>query len=234
MKRRIVGVLWLSSLLAGLPTAGLSREDEDSGQNPCRNWLAKTTATAEVLSGVILFHLDPVGPTEDRLAVLAFNSTTRQTKLTIAKCNNGETETVFTLEKPQSEGWNQLESFPSNGLVPGVVIWGGTEYSRSALIIVCYTGSYSYLPSGKRIEKKGAFKIVFQGEEAELVDLDLDGLPEIVAGRGKRTREIWTLLDGSYARVGAFPFARLRAADVLSALKAARERAKSRPWYNLF
>ena len=216
----------------GFSELGLSQHIEHTGQDHCRDGLAcALSAPGEVLRGIVLFHLDTVSLTEERIAVLAFNPATRHKRLRILKCSNGETDTVFALEEPQEpelEDWDELESFPSNGLVPGVVIWGGLEYSRSELIVVCYTGSYSYLPSGERVEKRGIFKTAFKGYEAVLADLDLDGFPEIIAEEDKPSPEVWAFVDGSYVKVGAFPLGRLHSAEVLTAIKAARKRADFR------
>jgi hypothetical protein len=138
-------------------------------------------------------------------------------------------ETAFAFEEPEPPSWEQIESFPSNGHVPGVVIWGGLEDFRSELTIVCYTGNFSHLPSGERVEKKGDFKIAFDGEYAELVDLDLDGIPEVISNMDRETPEVWTLVDGTYVKVGAFPLARLRSGEVCNAIEAARKRHVAPP-----
>jgi hypothetical protein len=223
------GVLALLVWLSGFPQLAFSQRAENAAPDPCRDWLAASlTAPAEDVSGIVLFHLDPA-LTEDRLAVLSFDLGTDTMRLRILQCINGKTAAVFSLDRPQWEDWDELESFPSNGLVPGVVMWGAMEHGRSTLIVVCYTGSYSYLPSGKRVEKKGTFKIAFEGEEARLVDLDLDGIPEIVANMDMPTPEVWTYVDGSYVKVGAFPLDRLHSADVLNAIRAARTAHEAAP-----
>jgi hypothetical protein len=217
------GVLALLAWLSAFRQPAICQGLENTEPSPCRDWLAASlTVPAEWVGGIVLFNLDPAGLTEDRLAVLSFDLGTQTTRLRISRCVNGKTEAVFSLDKPQWEDWDELESFPSNALVPGVVMWGAMEHTRSTLIVVCYTGSYSYLPSGKRVEKKGTFKIAFQGEEARLVDLDLDGIPEVVANMDRPTPEVWTFVDGSYVKVGAFPLDRLHSADVLNAIRAAR------------
>lgn len=121
-----------------------------------------------------------------------------------------------------------MESFPA--IQPaGVVTWGAQEEFRSSLTIVCYIGSFSYLPSGERIEKKGDFKIAFEGYSARLVDLDLDGIPEVISDMEGEMREVWTLVDGTYVQVGAFPLARLHSGEVCNAIEAARKRHVPRP-----
>ena len=164
-------------------------------------------------------------PTEQHVAVLSADPRSGRSRLRIFRCSGQGVETVFTLEEPDGEQWETLESFPSNGLVPGVVVWGGMEYSRTQLIVVCYTGSYSYLPSGKRVEKPGTFRVAFNGDDAMLVDLDLDYIPEVVADvespaptgggwfgaprggnpEGHQKVKVWTYADGAYIIVGVFP-----------------------------
>jgi len=164
-------------------------------------------------------------PTEQHVAVLSADPRSGRSRLRIFRCSGQGVETVFTLEEPDGEQWETLESFPSNGLVPGVVVWGGMEYSRTQLIVVCYTGSFSYPPSGHRVEKPGIFKVAFNGDDAMLVDLDLDYIPEVVADvespvptgggwfgaprggnpEGHEKVKVWTYADGAYIMVGVFP-----------------------------
>jgi hypothetical protein len=174
--------------------------------------------------GVVLFHLDETSGDEPRVAALSYDAPTDTDRLLIFKCEAGRLETAFALEAPRSERWDNLESFPSNGLVPGVVIWGGEDYGRTHLIIVCYTGSYTYLPSGKRVENKGTFKVAFEGDEARLVDLDLDGIPEVVANMDSPTPEVWTLVPEKYVKVGTFQVDRLRPEYLRRRIEAVKKR----------
>ena len=212
-----------------------SRHDLNEGKtNACTEGLARlmaTPGTESLALGIVLFHLDDAAVTEPRVAILDYHLEAGQTRLRILECAAGEIRTVFTLERPPWEGWSHLETFPSNGIVPGIVMWGGTDEGRTLLIVVCYTGGYSYLPSGKRVEKKGTFKVAFEGEEARVVDLDLDGIPEIVANMDKPSPEVWTYVDGTYVKVGSFPRDRLHSADVLNAIRAARAGREAAPPY---
>jgi len=181
---------------------------------------------------MLLLHKDGVTLTEERIAILGSSSVSQRTELRIFRCKDGELQTIFALEKPkgsQVEEWDELESFPSNGLVPGVVIWGGLEYSRSELIVICYTGGYSYLPSGERVERKGNFKVGFRGFDATLVDLDFDGIPEIVVDFDKPVQEVLTLVEGTYVKVGAYPSDHLHSPEIAAAISAARKGRKASP-----
>jgi hypothetical protein len=182
----------------------------------------------ELPLGIILFNLDDGGLSEPRIATLSFDSSTKRSWLRILKCTDGQIQSAFALEEPAWEDWDELESFPS--IHPsGVVIWGAQEQARSSLTIVIYTGGYTYLPSGERVEKKGDFKIAFSGYLAELVDLDLDGVPEVVSKMDGEMVEVWTLVEGTYVKVGAFPLARLRSTEVCNAIKAVRNKHVAPP-----
>lgn len=193
--------------------------------NPCLEGLASVLATPDAAfpAGIVQFYLDDGAVSEPRIATLSFDWSTERSRLRILKCNDGRMETAFALEEPPGEDWDELESFPAIYPV-GVVIWGALEEARSSLTIVCYTGSFTYLPSGERVEKKGHFKIAFQGYSARLVDLDLDGVPEVIANIDSEMPEVWTLVDATYVKVGAFPLAQLRSRVVCNAIEAARKK----------
>jgi hypothetical protein len=177
------------------------------------------------VNGMLTFDLAFDVPREERIAVLSYDVQRGRSRLRIFRCTAQGVETVFSLEDPGGEGWEDLESFPSNGMVPGVVVWGSSDYGRTQLIVICYTGSYSYPPSGHRVENPGIFKVAFNGEHARLVDLDLDGIPEVVADvespvpsgggwfgaprggnpEGHQKVKVWTYVGGAYVMVGVFP-----------------------------
>jgi hypothetical protein len=64
--------------------------------------------------------------------------------------------------------------------------------------VVCYTGGLSWLPSGEPVEKKGEFKVAFQGYSAELVDLGLDNVTEVISSTDSEMPDVWTYVDGTY------------------------------------
>lgn len=95
-----------------------------------------------------------------RLAVLAG-------KLMILRPKAGGFVPVFSLEQPQDEEWDTLESFPSHYFHPGVIIRGEpvySDYSGVLTIAVCYVG--------------GKFRVVFKGYEAGFLHVSGADMPE--------------------------------------------------------
>jgi hypothetical protein len=185
------------------------KKGEARGRGEERSGIPDTTCYGTDRSnakGSVLFYLDDFGHTEERVALLEYVPSAQRDRVRIVRCQDGRAETVYALDEPGGESWTDLESFPSNGLVPGVVVWGSTDdYSHTGLIVICYTGSYWYPPSGRRVEKPGIFKVAFNGGYAMLVDLDLDGIPEVVANLDSPKVEVWTYIAGAYVKVGEFP-----------------------------
>ena len=177
---------------------------------------------------VVSFYLDDKPhwhPSSPRLAVLSYDKAAGKAKVSILKAEDGKFVTEFALVGPGGmEDWIELESFPSATL-PGVVIWGSVEYSRDRATIVCYVNR--------------RFEVVFKGDDVQLMDIDSDGIPEIVTGFGSddvyaqsEYSQVWTWDGTKYVRVAQVRLRQLFFADVVKALQAVRKNKKtsSRQW----
>jgi hypothetical protein len=150
--------------------------------------------------GLVLFHLDPLGMTQPRLAILNAQG------LRIFSSRGSKLVTEFNLKAPPL-GWDELESFPSLGHLPGVILWGGSEYPRGEMTIICYV--------------KEGFKLVFTGIDASIVDLNHDGIPEVLVPKSSHDSkstlfEIWVWSGTEYVLFNILPLDRIFTKEVLT------------------
>lgn len=127
--------------------------------------------------GLVLFYLNdsdkwlPSGP---RLAVMDYESSRQVTRLVIYRGFNGDLIEDYALELDPEVGWETIESLPARGVsrrgLAGVVVWGGTGGTGHSYALV--VGAFD-----------GNFEIVFRGHNVELLDVDFDGIPEILDSR---------------------------------------------------
>jgi hypothetical protein len=89
-----------------------------------------------------------------------------QYSLCIFECTEGRYKEVFQLSAEGDDTWNELMCFDSARL-PGVVIFlaSGTS-SRGPAIVIGLV--------------RNKFEIVYRGDESEFVDINADGIPEIL------------------------------------------------------
>jgi hypothetical protein len=81
--------------------------------------------------------------------------------------------------------WDHIWTFPSRGVLFGVILFASDEYSYGTATVVCYAHS--------------AFREVFEGSAPDFVDFDLDGVPEIVT-----PKEPASALPGEAERVSVW------------------------------
>ncbi len=165
--------------------------------------------------GIVSFNLNdsmishPSGP---RLAVLNFVPGTELNRLHIFKAEAGKLAQEFSLDLDERTAWVRLDTFPSERRLPGIVIRGGAEVTGNATKVVAY--------------HKGKFQVVFEGHNADVVDLDHDDLPEIIS-RDRPVMDVeapslwrvWAWNGEKYVAVAHVEYEQVFSPNVLAAVK---------------
>jgi hypothetical protein len=139
-------------------------------------------------------------------------------KLRVLRPNHGEFITDFSLDLNDDPdmSWEALSSFPSSGSAcnfSGLLVRGGIEYSSSHGKVIAYVD--------------GRFQVVFKiGYDMDLVDLDFDGIPEILSadfptgdGGSSSWFQIWTWNGGKYVKVAHVHLSKIFTPEVVKAVK---------------
>ena len=131
-----------------------------------------------------------------------------------------KTEFSVDLPDPLETVWGDIHSLTSF-LLPAVIVWGGTEFTRTRFIIVA--------------QVKGKFKVILEEEMAEFSDFDLDGVPEVItperwnlhADYISELRNVWAFDGDEYVKVGSLRYDKFRpilSDELFKALQKVREK----------
>jgi len=143
------------------------------------------------------------GMPSPRLAVLYFDTDSARLVLAILKPEAGKLTGEFSISD-DSGTWQELDSFPTKGYLPGVVIWASEEYAWFGATVVAYV--------------KGKFQVVFRGEGVNFLHLDEGSVPEIVTPDAPGSKvdrwRLWVWSTDKYVSVADVPWDRLYSAEV--------------------
>lgn len=159
-----------------------------------------------------------------RLIVMYYEKGDSRARLSVFRREREKLVPELTLREEIGNGspWDEVERFPSWAL-PGFVIWHIGESPRDQATIVCYT--------------QGEFRVVLETGGADFVDLDGDGIPEVVAapaplpGREfpRDTRFIYTWNGSEFilaVKTNTSRLSRLYSPDLVKAVRRAKQTVK--------
>jgi hypothetical protein len=159
--------------------------------------------------GLVLFT---VGDSSARLAVLTDEG------LKIYKPQGSRLVQEFSVSNPEPVPWDSVEIFPSRSQLFGVVLYQSEEYSRSKARVICLI--------------KDQYMTVFEGSDADFVDIDLDGLPEILTEEREQQIgppdwvHVWAWDGSRYVDAERVRFQNLYGTEVTQRLKAIRKQRR--------
>jgi hypothetical protein len=90
--------------------------------------------------------------------------------------------------------WEVLRAFPTTRELVGSVLFSSDEYSYAVTTIILY--------------EAGKCRAVFEGYDTDFVDIDFDGIPEIIGHKAYQKEKdklvLWTWDGTKYVEVGSF------------------------------
>ncbi len=120
------------------------------------------------LHTIYVSSADRLYPYGRRLAVMYRSEGDFTDRLAVFRTNESGLVPEFYLQEPDNAGekWFELAVFPSFR-VPCFVVWSSSEGTHDHATLVCYEGA--------------RFTVALEAHAAEFIDLDRDGIPEIIS-----------------------------------------------------
>ena len=156
--------------------------------------------------GLVLFKVDIDA---SRLAILSNEG------LRIYRPEDSLLVQEFFLPWREEVEWGDLDVFPSSSPA-GVVLYKTEDYTRAGAQVICWI--------------KGHYETVFEGSDVSFVDIDRDGVPEILTEEGEHYVgppdwvHVWAWDGSRYVEVERVRFQNLYATDVMQRVKAVRKK----------
>ena len=176
---------------------GTKRKTPTSQAQPV---VAMSSLIAEGLPlGMVLFT---VGDDSSRLAVLSKEG------LRIFRPDEKTLIQEFVSPNPEPVPWDSLQTFPARMSLFGVVLFSSEDYSYSRARVICMV--------------EGRYQTVFDGSDVNFVDVNNDGVPEILAedSNSASRMHMWAWDGARYVDVAQVEQGRLYAPGIIEKVNA--------------